>query len=281
MSGVGWGSPARGTSGGREHAAGFAGGAGPVGVVACHGFTGSPFSLRPFADHLVAAGLQVALPLLPGHGTTWPQLNRTTWHDWFAEVDRAFRALRRECDEVFVVGLSMGGALALRLAEVHGADVRGLVLVNPSIATADKRYLALPVLSRVVRSIPGITDDIAKPGVTEHGYDRTPLRAVVSMTELWATVRADLARVDQPILMFRSVTDHVVDPTSARLIHHSVASAEITERPLTRSFHVATLDYEAEDIFAESVEFIRRHSRQGEQVGGPGDTGHVGGVNHG
>lgn len=231
-----------------------------MGVVLCHGFTGSPFSLRPFADQLVDAGCRVSLPLLPGHGTSWQQLNRTTWHDWFAVADGAFRALRRECDEVFVVGMSMGGALALRLAQVHGADVRGIVLVNPFVATSDKRFLLLPLLSRVIPSLDGVTDDIAKPGVTEHGYDRLPLRALVSLTELWATVRADLARVNQPILMFKSVTDHVVDATSARLVHHSVASAEVTERPLVRSFHVATLDYDAEDIFVETIDFIRGHS---------------------
>lgn len=251
--------PAR-HNGVRENATGFTGGSGRVGVVLCHGITGSPFSLRPFAEHLVAAGCRVSLPLLPGHGTTWQQLNQTSWHDWFAVADGAFRALRRECDEVFVVGLSMGGSLALRLAQVHDRDVRGIVLVNPSLATSDKRFLLLPVLSRVIPSLAGITDDIAKPGVTEHGYDRVPLRAVVSMMELWATVRVDLPRVDQPILMFRSLADHVVDGTSVRLIHHSVASAEVTERPLTRSFHVATLDFEAEDIFAESVDFIARHS---------------------
>ena len=244
----------------RENAAGFTGGSGPVGVLLCHGITGSPFSLRTFAEHLVEAGCRVALPLRPGHGTSWQQRSRTSWEDWFAVADGAFRALRRECDEVFVAGLSMGGALALRLAQVHGSDVRGIVLVNPSIGTADKRFLFLPLLSRVIPSLAGITDDIAKPGVTEHGYDRVPLRAVASMMELWAKVRVDLPKVEQPILMFRSETDHVVDPTSARLIHHKVASSEVTERLLTRSFHVATLDYDAEDIFPESVDFIERHS---------------------
>ncbi|WP_432559147.1 alpha/beta hydrolase [Granulicoccus sp. GXG6511] len=260
MTTVRWRSRPTTKAGVRENAVGFTGGSGRVGVVLCHGITGSPFSLRAFADHLVAEGYRVALPLLPGHGTSWQQLNRTSWHDWFAVVDGALRALRRECDEVFVMGISMGGALALRLAQVHPDDVRGIVLVNPSLGTADKRYLFLPFLSRFVPSLAGITDDIAKPDVTEHGYDRVPLKAVVSMMDLWTTVRADLPRVEQPILMFRSETDHVVDDTSARIIHHSVASAEVTERLLTRSFHVATLDFEAEDIFSESVDFIRGHS---------------------
>ena len=247
---------------------GFTGGNGAVGVVLCHGFTGSPASLQPFADHLVTAGLRVSLPLLPGHGTTWQQLNRTSWQDWFAVVDGAFRLLQRECEAVFVAGLSMGGALALRLAQIHGDEVRGLVLVNPSVTTTDKRFTVLPLLSRIVPSVAGITNDIARPGVSEYGYDRTPLRALVSVTDLWATVRRDLPRVNQPILIFRSETDHVVDPSSTRLIHHSVTSAEVTERVLTRSFHVATLDYEAEDIFTESVDFIRTHSdiTSGEEV---------------
>jgi carboxylesterase len=62
------------------------------------------------------------------------------------------------------------------------------------------------------------------------------------------------------VLLFKSMTDHVVDPTSIRLLHQLLASTEITERRLHRSFHVATLDYEAEDIFRESTAFIREHS---------------------
>src|SRR5579859_1859428 len=89
---------------------------GRVGVLLCHGFTGSPQSLRPWARHLAEAGFRVSLPLLPGHGTRWKDLQSTTWQDWYAEVDKALRVLREDCDSVFVAGLSMGGGLALRLA---------------------------------------------------------------------------------------------------------------------------------------------------------------------
>ncbi len=63
---------------------------GATGVLLCHGFTGSPQSLRPWAEYLAGAGLSVSLPRLPGHGTTWQEMARTRWEDWFAEVDRAF-----------------------------------------------------------------------------------------------------------------------------------------------------------------------------------------------
>ena len=244
----------------REHATAFVDGDGPVGVLLCHGFTGSPWSLRPWADHLVAAGHAVSLPLLPGHGTTWQDLNTTRWNDWYAAAEAAYLDLQQSCDRVFVCALSMGGALAVRLAAEH-PEITGLVLVNPSLRTADRRFLALPLLSRLLPSIPGIADDIAKPDVSEFAYDRTPLRALVSLTHLWADLPDRLPRVHQPILVFRSETDHVVDPSSVRMLHRLAGSAEITERPLDRSFHVATLDYDAEDIFHESVVFIRQHSR--------------------
>ena len=87
-----------------------------TGVLLVHGFTGSPKSMTPWGKELAAEGWTVRVPRLPGHGTTWQEMNRTTWEDWFAEADRAFRDLQGRCRQVFVMGLSMGGCLTLRLA---------------------------------------------------------------------------------------------------------------------------------------------------------------------
>ena len=108
---------------------------GPVGVLVLHGFTGSPRSMRPWAEHLAEAGFTVDLPRLPGHGTTWKDMQVTRWDDWYAEADRSLTALRERCATTFVVGLSMGGSLSLRLAEKRPDDVAGLVLVNPAVHT--------------------------------------------------------------------------------------------------------------------------------------------------
>jgi len=112
----------------------FHAGSSSTGVLLCHGFTGSPGSLRPWAEYLAEAGLTVSVPRLPGHGTTWQEMSRTRWEDWYAEVDRGYEQLRGQSNEIFVMGLSMGGCLALRMAELRGAGVSGLVLVNPSLA---------------------------------------------------------------------------------------------------------------------------------------------------
>ena len=129
-------------------------------------FTGSPASLRPWADHLAAAGLTVSLPRLPGHGTTWQDMAHTRCEDWFSEVDRAYEELRGHADEIFLMGLSMGGCLALRMAELRGDGVAGLVLVNPSVTADTKLFLLAPVLKFVVPSLKGIGSDIRRKAST-------------------------------------------------------------------------------------------------------------------
>jgi carboxylesterase len=233
---------------------------GPVGALVVHGFTGSPVSMRPWAEHLAAAGLTVALPRLPGHGSRWEDLNLTRWPDWYAEVDRALSDLRANCEQVFVMGLSMGACLALRLAEERGGDVAGLVLVNPSLMTRDPRIRFTGLISRVIPSTPGIVDDIKKPGVTEGGYARMPTRALHSLRQLWALTVTDLGKVTAPLLVFRSSVDHVVEPDSTRLLLARVGSADVEERVLADSYHVATLDNDAPAIFDGSVAFVRRLS---------------------
>lgn len=232
-----------------------------TGVLLVHGFTGCPASMRPWGEHLAAEGLTVAVPRLPGHGTTWQELNATSWQDWYAEAARHLDMLRHSCEEVFVCGLSMGGCLALRLAECRPGDVAGLVLVNPSIASTDVRLRALPLLKHVVPAVRGIGSDIKKAGVAERGYDRTPLKALDSLRELWKVTRADLPKVTAPLLIFRSVVDHVVEPLSTQMVLEHVSSQDVAERVLENSYHVATLDYDAATIFTESTHFIRERSR--------------------
>ena len=234
---------------------------GSTGALLCHGFTGSPQSLRPWAEYLAEAGLSVWLPRLPGHGTTWQDMARTRWEDWYAEVDRAFDELRAHSDEIFVMGLSMGGCLALRLAERRGPSVSGLVLVNPSL-TGDTPLLKLaPALKLVVPSLKGIASDIKKEGSSELGYDRVPVKAVDSLRQLWRITQSQLAEVTAPVLVYHSTDDHVVGPASLRLLRGALPRLEVRECP--DSYHVATLDNDAQAIFAGSLEFVRTHTRAG------------------
>lgn len=235
----------------------FASDGGPIGVLVCHGFTGSPRTVRPWAEHLAAAGFTVRAPRLPGHGTVWQDLARTGWPDWYAEAERAFSELDAKCGQVFITGISMGGCLALRLAQTQGAKVSGIVVVNPSLAPDTKLFLLAPVLKHVVPSLPGIADDIKKPGVTEGGYDRVPVRAAATLPGMWRATSSRLHEVKQPLLVFRSTVDHVVGPPSMKVLRGALPDAEV--RPLPDSYHVATLDNDAPAIFEGTVTFIKEH----------------------
>ncbi|UZJ23556.1 alpha/beta fold hydrolase [Rhodococcus antarcticus] len=227
------------------------------GVLLCHGFTGTPQSMRPWGEHLAAEGFAVRCPRLPGHGTRWQEMNTTRWPDWYATLEAELDVLVARGRPVLVFGLSMGGTLALRLAQQR-PEVAGLVLVNPSLRTERRDAPLLPLLSRLVGSVAGVAGDIAAPGVTEVGYDRTPLKAAASLLELCGVVRADLGTVRVPVLLYRSRVDHVVDPSSALALHAGLGTADLTEVVLENSFHVATLDVDAPLIFTGSVELARR-----------------------
>jgi carboxylesterase len=229
-----------------------------VGVLLCHGFTGTPQSLRPWGEYLADRGYSVRIPLLPGHGTTWQEMNQTRWEDWYAAVDAAFRELHEASERVVVCGLSMGGALALQLAQGHGPRISGLVLVNPAVKFEDPRTLLLPVLKHVVGSLGAIGNDIKKPGVTELAYTRTPLKAAHSQLVAWQSVVRDLPEVTQPVLLLRSPQDHVVPASSSALILSRISSLDVTEILLEDSYHVATIDNDAQRIFDESAKFIER-----------------------
>jgi carboxylesterase len=241
----------------------FPGGDGPegrIGVLLVHGFTGTPMSMRPWGEHLAAQGFAVRCPLLPGHGTRWQECNTTTEDDWTGAVGTAFDELAEDVDRVVVAGLSMGGTLSIRLAEVRPDDVAALVLVNPSLMTLRRDAKLLPLIAKVTPSWAPIGSDIKKPGVVEQAYPKLPTRAVLGLRRLWTATRADLAQVTAPLLVFRSREDHVVEPASTAALLAGVSSTDATEVVLENSYHVATLDNDAQLIFERSAEWIRERT---------------------
>lgn len=233
-----------------------------VGVLLCHGYPSTPQSMRAWAEHLAAAGYTVRVPLLPGMGTHWRDLNATGWQDWYGEIDRAHAELSARCSTVFAFGLSMGGLLATKLAQ-EKPDLAGLVLVNPIFAHNNPALKILPLLRHVVPALGGLAGDIKKPGVIELAYDRNPLQAMHSQTKLWRIVVEDLPQLRLPVLLITSSEDHVVPPLSWQTFLRRVGSDDVAHVMLHDSYHVATLDNDAELVFDESVTFIRRVAGEG------------------
>lgn len=231
---------------------------GPHGALVLHGITGTPQSMRGLADALAGAGCTVELPLLPGHGTTLEDMDTTTFADWLAAADDAYRSLAARVDDVIVVGLSMGGTLAVTLAVTH-PEIIGAVLVNPLVEWTDESILAL--LRGMVEAgedrLAGLASDIADPEVTELAYDATPVRPLLSLIEAAGALTDRLGELRCPVLLLTSTQDHVVNPSSSATLA-ARAAGPVERVALERSYHVATLDHDRGLIEARAVEFARK-----------------------
>ncbi len=230
---------------------------GEIAVLVLHGFTGSPLSIAPWARALNDEGFTVSAPRLTGHGTDWRELNQTSWVDWYESAEAAFLELTAKHERVFVAGFSAGGALALRLAQIRGSEMEGLILLNASIYDERKIFWLLPPLARIIPSLPSSTSDVSLPNPPKHGYDRLPLRALNSLRKLWSAVEENLYLIDLPLMVAYSLNDHVVNPLCSETIIENVFSENIRELVLEESFHNVALDREADILFEVSAEFIR------------------------
>ena len=239
---------------------GFEGAGSETGVLLVHGFTGTPQSLRPWGEHLAAQGWTVLCPRLPGHGTSIKDLAATTGDDWYGEAEMALVGLAERCSSVFVCALSMGGTVALDLAARHPDRVAGLVIVNGTIYSEDPRARFAPVLGKLPFSVKGIASDIADPDNHELGYTRVPLRAAAALLAYQSRVQQRLPQVQAPALLMVSRQDHVVPTGNTSYIAEHIGSTDVDVVWLERSYHVATLDYDAPLVFERSTEFVVKRS---------------------
>ena len=226
------------------------------GVLVLHGFTGNPQSMRPLAEALATAGYTVDLPLLPGHGTTVQDMIPTRWSDWSREAESAYTKMAAACHDVAIVALSVGGTLACWLAERH-REIRGLALVNPFIDPPAEsfREVMRGVLAAGTEVAPGVGSDIKKEGVAELAYPGTPIAAGLSLFEGIDETAAGLATVFCPVLLLSSRHDHVVPSSSGDVLQAGVAGP--VERVwLENSYHVATLDNDADEVIRRVLAFI-------------------------
>lgn len=236
----------------------FAADNGANGVLVLHGYTGTPRSLRPLANVFSRSGFSVELPLLPGHGTNVEDLFDRRYADWIEVAEVAFARLLARGGPVVVCGLSMGGTLALDLA-LHHREIAGLVLINPAVAPpAPSLYSLLQsALDAGTVSIPSIGSDIAKPGESGGGYGETPIAAMMSIFEATERIAPRLCDIACPAVLFSSRTDHVVPTQSSDLVE-SAYGGPLERVILERSYHVATLDYDAERIERDAVAFAQK-----------------------
>ncbi len=227
-----------------------------TGALVIHGFTGSTQSMLPYGKALAARGYTVIGPRLPGHGTTVKDMAFRKYTEWTGEAEQALHKLRGQCDQVFVTGLSMGGTITLFLAANFGDEIAGIIPLNALVLTEPLLRLT-SILQYLLKTRPGVGSDIKKPEAKESCYDQVPVAAAYELTRLLKVTREGLPRVRVPALVIASREDHVVrEPANAEYIMAKLGSKDKKLLWLENSYHVATLDNDAELIFEQAAEFI-------------------------
>ena len=236
-----------------------------VGVLLVHGFTGSPASMRPWGEFLNSHGYTVRVPLLPGHGTKPEDLNKVKWEEWPAKVTFELSELQKTCDTIFLIGLSMGGSTVLNVSIANNDAITGLVLVNPMIHVRGIPVELAFFLSRLQKMRTSVGDDIKRPGVTEWGYDALPTRGVYQLLKMLRVTRKNLGQITVPVQLFHSVDDHTLPVSNTEIILKGLGSLSKNRIELVNSYHVATMDYDQELIFQNSLQFIEGLTPRGKR----------------
>ena len=229
---------------------------GHIGIVLVHGFTGSPAAMRPWAEYLNTRGYSVRVPRLPGHATKPADLNNVKWQEWPAKVAFEIAELQKHCSQIFVTGLSMGGGTTLNIAASHGEKLSGIILVNPMIHVRGVTPTLAYLISRVIKFGKSVGNDIKRKGVTEYSYDKLPFRGIHQLLSMLKITRAALPNIKVPMQLFHSVDDHTLPVSNTEIIMKEIGSTTKSRIELLNSYHVATIDFDDELIFANSLKFI-------------------------
>jgi carboxylesterase len=242
-------------------------------VLCLHGITGTPFELRPLAEALGRMGCSVEAPLLAGHGGTLRALAATRWTDWLRSAEHALDALAARARDrpVVLVGFSMGGLLALRLARLHPERVAALVIMAAPLRLRRLQVMGIRTLCRLPFDFPSLPaacvpklsgSDISDPEMryANPGLRAFPIAALENLLDLMDAVRGDLPFVKAPALVVHARQDHVVPMDDSFELTGSLGSDVIERLWLERSFHIVTLDVEKAAVIDAVSRFLARHA---------------------
>lgn len=230
---------------------------GQIGILISHGFMGTPQSMRYIGEELSKCGYTVLSPRLKGHGTHVEDLERCTFYDWFETLEDAYLQLKQTCEAVFVLGQSMGGALALWLAQTY-PEIKGVIVINPA--------LTLPAYDEFrgktnPRYIMEGNPDIKAKGIHEITYSKTPITAIHQLQKLMDNTPQILPEIKCPIFAIKSMEDHVIPPGNTDYILKHIGSDVKEKAVLKNSYHVASMDHDKEKIVRDCHSFIGRQLR--------------------
>jgi len=231
-----------------------------------HGFTGAPKEMRWMGEYLNQQGYTCLGVRLAGHATNPEDMIRSRYTDWIASAEDGYQLLRGLRDNIFLIGLSMGGDLALLISTRLAQPVEGVVAMStPYKLPDDPRLRHIEWISKTVSYMPKSDEEpgagwFDKEAWKEHiSYPQNPVRSIGELNKLLGEMRAALPQINVPVLLMHSRDDRYVLPENMELIHADLLNAaDKTKLYITGSGHVLPRDAARQQVFQSAVEFIQR-----------------------
>jgi carboxylesterase len=235
-----------------------------IGCLLIHGFTGAPKEMRWMGEYLGAKGYTVLGVRLAGHATRPDDMQRMHWEDWLTSVEDSYCLLKGCVNQIFIMGLSMGGILSLLFASQH--PVAGVVAMStPYALPNDPRLPYIRLISMLIPKMgKGPSDWHNQEAEKDHvDYPYIPTRAIVQLRDLLVEMRAALPKVKAPVLLIHSKQDTGVAPHNAELILASLGSPNKQLFWVENSGHVIPREPERQLAFQAADKFIKKITSTG------------------
>lgn len=233
---------------------------GKVGCLLVHGFSGSPSEMRQVGEELHKSGYTVSGVLLAGHGKAPSDMKKTDWKDWYNSVERSYQELEAICEQIFLIGLSMGGLLCIHGAvNLKSSKLKGIIPICAPIFLADKKSALAPIaqyFKGYYRKKVNKKDEALNADNQRFTYYEIPLNCLASLLKLIKTVKGELGQVKIPALVLQSRNDKVVVPKSGEYIYRTLGTSKKKLEWLEKSGHLATIDIQQEKLLRLIKRFI-------------------------
>jgi carboxylesterase len=243
-----------------------------VGILLIHGFTASPAETLPLAEYIHReTGWLCRAVLLPGHGTTVEDLNKTDWKQWRRAANEAYdqmaKDLHKPSQTIFLIGISMGASLCCLVAHDHSNDsaLKGLILLAPAFEITPWRKVVARILAKMFPNT-----CIYKGKATERyyharglwSYKHLPLKKIQDMTQLGQEAFESLDKIHAATYLFVGELENVVSQEKIREARQILESSGKGHRSclLPHSQHILTVEPDRHTVFKECLDFMKRQT---------------------
>ena len=228
-----------------------------IGILLIHGFTSFRASLEILIPELDKKNIPWHYPILAGHNTKPENLEGKTWEHWQTDVEDGLKYLLPICEQVVIIGLSMGALLAMELAEKYPDKIKGLILLSPALKFRNPLTKYTTQITQRIKKIPGINlfrFSSIKLAETQLGYSWFPAKA---FHHYWLRTQhfdSVLEKITQPTTIFHSKKDRLADPAGTKHIYNKIKSKDKEIIWLKKSGHEVLLDVEAEIVIKKIMQ---------------------------